>query len=117
MVSPMIFRPSERSIAATVEESTPPDMATAMVEFRIDESVVSHRQQHPWEPPSANAGACRLPQRRQLPQMSQRFGHERKREIHILSGVLLSQAEADAGARSLRTQAHSSQYMRGLDGA
>src|SRR5712671_859261 len=31
MVSPMMLCPSARSMAATVEESTPPDMATAMV--------------------------------------------------------------------------------------
>jgi hypothetical protein len=31
MVKPMTLRPSARSIAATVEESTPPDMATAIV--------------------------------------------------------------------------------------
>src|ERR1700687_840169 len=31
MVRPMTLRPSARSMAATVEESAPPDMATAMV--------------------------------------------------------------------------------------
>src|SRR5580692_4834721 len=31
MVKPMTWCPSARSIAATVEESTPPDIATAMV--------------------------------------------------------------------------------------
>ena len=31
MVRPMTLCPSARSMAATVEESTPPDMATAMV--------------------------------------------------------------------------------------
>jgi hypothetical protein len=31
MVSPITLCPSARSMAATVEESTPPDIATAMV--------------------------------------------------------------------------------------
>src|SRR5438270_13955042 len=31
IVKPMTFDPSARSMAATVEESTPPDIATAMV--------------------------------------------------------------------------------------
>src|SRR6266478_3943817 len=37
MVRPMTLHPSARSMAATAEESTPPDMATAMV----DEGILS----------------------------------------------------------------------------
>src|SRR5712692_3085815 len=43
MVRPMTLRPSARSMAATAEESTPPDMATAMVsECSIQQLALSN---------------------------------------------------------------------------
>src|SRR5579872_1422293 len=102
MVKPTTLCPSARNMAATVEESTPPDMATAMVSVFSFYSWLDHFD---W----------RAVPRRNLPQSRDGFGHKRQRNINIFFNCLLAQAEADAGPRLIRTQAHGDQHMRRLN--
>src|SRR5579872_553697 len=104
MVRPMTLRPSARSMAATVEESTPPDMATAIVSCVNFSLLASTTHFHLWVVP-----------RRNRPQMRDSFGNQRQREVNVFFGRLLSQAKADAGACPIRPKAHGKQHMRGLN--
>src|SRR5258706_4875513 len=87
MVRPMMLCPSARSMAATVEESTPPDMATAMVRgsgmLRVHSLLTIC-----W---------------RQLAQARYCFRHQREREIDGFRGGLLAQTEAEAGTGAIVT--------------
>src|SRR5580693_5446090 len=99
MVSPMTLCPSARSMAATAEESTPPDIATAMVfgfvMLRVNR-LLSIR-------------------RRQLPQPRHCFRHQRQCDVDIGFSVLLAQTEADAGPRSIGLQPHRHEHEGWLD--
>src|SRR5271169_685775 len=90
MVSPMTLCPSARSMAATAEESTPPDMATAMVlgfvMLRVNSLLLVH-----W---------------RQFSQPRHGLRHQRQRDVDILRSVLLPQAEPNAAMRAIASQAH-----------
>src|SRR5262249_20469776 len=61
----MTLYPSARSMAATVEESTPPDMATAMVLALSTQDLENSTRQlvcyQNDEPPSAPAALCTVP--------------------------------------------------------
>src|SRR5580704_7989306 len=86
-------------MAATVEESTPPDMATAMVlEFVM-----------------LRVNNCLPVRRRQLPQPCHRIRHQRKREVNIFRYVLFAKAEADASPRPIGPEPHRQQHMGGLN--
>src|SRR5712671_5102276 len=121
MVSPMMLCPSARSMAATVEESTPPDMATAMV---VGDDILSSSVLlafgfwllafGSWllaKSQKLRAKSLFLVNRRQFPQPSYRLGHESQSKVDVLVVILLAQAEADTGARSIRTQPHSQEYV------
>src|SRR5215467_13120880 len=84
MVNPMTLCPSARSMAATVEESTPPDMATAMVSVLSFQLLAIHLH-------------LRVVPRRNGTQPRDGFGNECEREVDIFFRRLLAQAEADAG--------------------
>src|SRR5712671_5094391 len=101
IVRPMMLCPSARSMAATVEESTPPDMATAMV----------------WGFGMLRANRLLPILRRQLPQSRYRLQHQRKRDFDVFPGILFAQAKADAGAGAVRTQSHRREHMGWLDGS
>src|SRR5215813_2690306 len=105
MVRPITFRPSARSMAATVEESTPPDMATAMVSWFGIQHSGSLRM---------DRGAF-IVQRRELSQSGDRRGYKLNREVHLFSGVLLSDAESNAGAGAVRAQPHGGEDVRRLN--
>src|ERR1044072_7263266 len=86
MVRPTTLCPSARSMAATVEESTPPDMATAMVLLGM----------------MAKAGLLAdrsfIVNRRQFAETGDGCWNQFKSELHVFRCVLLTQTEADAGA-------------------
>src|ERR1700730_18274854 len=111
MVRPMMLCPSARSIAATVEESTPPDMATAMVRASdIGSDMLSDMV-------SDMLRTDRLfsISRRQLPQPRHGLRQQRQSQINILLSVLPCQAQTDAAPRTLRAQSHCGQHVRGLN--
>src|ERR1700683_209170 len=99
MVSPMTLCPSSRSMAATVEESTPPDIATAMVlgfcMLRADRLRSIHG--------------------RQLAQARYRLRYQGECHVDVFRSVLLAQAEAEAGTRSSGSQAHGGQHVGRLN--
>src|SRR3954447_19632393 len=86
MVMPTTLRPSRTSMAATVELSTPPLMATA----------------------TGNSGMHRNPA-----QMGDAGGNGRDERLHLLGGVGASQGEAHAGARTVVAQTDGLQYVGG----
>ena len=117
-------------MAATVEESTPPDMATAMVleggiwrlAFGIWQLALS--PQHSGDAPGIVlisgdcldlreakcqlliANCCSIVNRRQVPEASYGFRHEVESELNVVGTVLLSQAETQTGAGYFRRQSH-----------
>src|SRR5580700_8472159 len=99
MVSPMTLCPSARSMAATAEESTPPDIATAMV-LRLC---------------MLRADLLRSIHGGQLAQARYRLRYQRECHIDVLRSVLLAQAEAEAGTGSTGLQAHGGQHVRRLN--
>src|SRR5208282_675950 len=99
MVRPMTLCPSARIMAATVEESTPPDMATAIV-LGID---------------MLKSNGLLLIPRRKFPQPRDSLGHQRQREVDIFVRILLAQTEADTGASSIGWQAHGDKHVRWLN--
>src|ERR1022692_2389692 len=56
-----------------------------------------------------------FPYRTEFPQPRNNLRHQRQRELHIVCCVLLAQAEADAGARTIRRESHRRQNMRRFD--
>src|SRR6202051_1310785 len=101
MVKPMTLSPSARSMAATAEESTPPDMATAMV----------------WGFGILRANRLLLIGGRQFAQPRHCLRNQCKRDINILSCVLLAQTKPDAGASAIIAQAHRRKHMGRLNRA
>src|SRR5271163_1996413 len=98
IVRPMTLRPSARSMAATAEESTPPDIATAMVgsalstwqlAFSFDECRSAKCQLL-----TANGGFG--PHRRKFSQTGYRLRNQVQCEVYILGSILLAQAQANA---------------------
>src|SRR5579872_161227 len=92
MVSPMMLWPSRASRPATVELSTPPLMATAIV-F----SGMGGRQG------------------RNFSEMGDRVNYRVDQVVDLLLGVRSAQRKADTGARALRSQADCEEHVRGLD--
>src|SRR5262245_18602067 len=86
MVMPTTVRPSRTSMAATVELSTPPLMATA----------------------TGNSGMHRNPA--QVRDAGADSFYER---VHLLDGIGAAEGEAHAGAGAVVAQADGLQYMRG----
>src|SRR5580658_2857274 len=108
MVRPMTSCPSARSMAATVEESTPPDMATAMVLFcGIGFKAGCQLRAH----------SCSIVNRGQLPEAGDGLRQQVEGELNILCRVLFAEAEAKAGAGYLWRQAHRGEHVGGLDRA
>src|SRR3984885_5761572 len=101
MVRPMMVCPSARSMAATVEESTPPDIATAIV-CGLGMLLTHHHFLVGW---------------RQFPQPRDCLRYERQGEVDIFVAILFSQTEADAGAGSVGAQAHCGEHVRWFDRA
>src|SRR5208282_1803770 len=99
MVRPTTLCPSARIMAATVEESTPPDMATAIV-LGID-MLESY-------------GLLLVP-RRKFAQPRNSLGHQRQREVDIFSRILLAQTEANTRSSSVCGQAHGNEHVRWLN--
>src|ERR1035438_1837355 len=100
MVRPTTLFPSARKIAATVEESTPPDMATAMV---LGVGMLKHSS---------------LPRRwRQFSQPRDNLRNQGQRKDDIFRSILLTEAEANTGTSPGGSQAHRSEQMRGLNRA
>src|SRR5215470_9025194 len=93
MVMPTSGLPSRRSSAATVELSTPPDIATA-----IGLSGMGVR-------------------RRNAAQVTRRIGDCLDQLVNLLSGVLAAQGEAHTRSRGFRAEAHREQDVRWLDGS
>src|SRR5579864_1201808 len=127
MVRPIRLCPSARSRAATVEESTPPDMATAMV-FVFDAipdskfSAISNwhlalRQTGFAKCQVLRANSLLSVRRRQLPEPGNRFRYQGKCKVDLFRRSLLAQAEAETGARLVGPKAHREQDVRGLDGS
>src|SRR5512141_2930712 len=84
MVSPTTLYPSARSMAATVEESTPPDIATAIVCF---------------EPMSRSL--LRRVHRAQFSQFGQYFRQHAEELIYLFVRIHLPQTEAHRAARAI----------------
>src|SRR5579862_4893191 len=101
IVSPMTLCPSARSMAATVEESTPPDMATAIVRAPISFRLLD-----------SNMLAV---DRAQLAQSRGCFRRQCERKIDLFSGGLLSQTKPNAGPRPIRRRSHRDQHVRRLN--
>src|SRR5579864_3305292 len=133
MVSPTTSWPSARSMAATVEESTPPDMATAMVclffifskgcELRaitaiglrlfIVKPTRDDGLARSWRlEAQLTTDHCRW---RQLPQSCDRLSHQSHCEFHFFHRVLLTEAETNAGACPIWAHAHGGQHVRRLN--
>src|SRR6266550_7479726 len=114
MVRPITLWPSARSMAATVEESTPPDMATAMVLVgSIQHSAVSTQPQIQGAQLIANRRL--IVNRGEFSQAGYRLRYEVESEVDFVRRVLLAQAEADAGARAIGAQAHRGKHVRRFD--
>src|SRR5437016_7255077 len=88
MVSPTTFSPRARSIPATTELSTPPDMATAMVCSGIG-----------W---------------RQLPQMRHGFSNRVDERVNLCLIVGTAERETDAGFGLLASKADGEEDGRGI---
>src|SRR5579863_3746261 len=61
------------------------------------------------------ANCCPIVNRRQLPQAGNSLWKQAQSELNVLGGVLLAQAETEAGPRPVRTQSHGGQHVRWLD--
>src|SRR5437016_9866884 len=103
IVRPITRWPSARSMAATVEESTPPDMATAMVlEGGIQHSALSTQHSAFKSKTQLTADRCLIVNRGQFSQAGYGLGDKIESEIDFFRRILLSQAETNAGARTIR---------------
>src|ERR1700722_20044328 len=102
MVRPAMLWPSRLSSAATVELSTPPDMATAMRSDMLRRGLPGVLSDDRWRYAAQvhDAGLDCLDQ-----------------AIDLFFRVLWPQREAHAGAGFLRRQAHGEKNVRRLDGA
>src|SRR5260370_31881560 len=92
MVSRIMLWPSRASRPATVELSTPPLMATAMV--------------------FAGMGGC---QGRNFSEMGDGVHYSVNQGVDLLLGVGSTERKPDTGARALRSQADREEHVRGLD--
>jgi hypothetical protein len=111
-------------MAATVEESTPPDMATAMVfgsgighqasGFRSS-CQLSARNLF-WRT-KLRADGCSIVNRGELAEAGYGLRDEGEDEFNVIGRVLFSQAEAEAGAGYLWRQAHGCQHVGRLNGS
>src|SRR5512133_2434084 len=109
IVRPTTLWPWARSIAATVEESTPPDIATAMVEGIIV-------TQSGWaECQDLLADRCLIVNRRQLAQPGHRLNHESKSKLDVFRCVLLAKTEANTAASVVGAESHGGEHMRRLN--
>src|SRR5215469_9033661 len=102
-------------MAATVEESTPPDMATATVWSLVSKNCASIRFSYSPRESLCSRTDSSLVHRAQFAQASDDFGNPLEREVNIIRRVLLAEAEAKACPGAIRRESHRSQHVRRLN--
>src|SRR5580698_354638 len=102
-------------MAATVDESTPPDIATATVlcfsVTSVFDPIVMSVLLRRWL--ETNRGL--LVHRTDLSQSPDDFRHKCHGKVYIFGRSLLAEAETNAAPRAIGRQPHRRQYVRGLN--
>src|SRR5580693_10425832 len=107
-------------MAATVDESTPPDIATAMVWFSWFKSnyPISFEVSASNGNPTLRSRFGGFPiNRAQVSQPRYYLWNQLQREVDVLSSVLLTKTETQARSRAVRRQPHRGQNVRRLNGS
>src|ERR1700733_8820511 len=110
MVSPMTLFPSARSMAATVEESTPPDIATAIVSVVDIVIYVMARS-------SRLAPRGLFPTGGQFPQPADRPRPQPQSKFNVLRRIHLPQTKSNTSPSPFSRHPHGHQNMRRLNRA
>src|SRR5438552_12491468 len=104
MVTPMTVCPRSASIAAATAESTPPLMATRMVEGRSGMKFVMTGTL------GSGGGGCGA-------ELLDDGGDDLQHAVDLLLGATSAEAEAHRGLRNLAWDSHREKHVRGMRGA